>query len=155
MKQEISAKKHFLALLGPKIGQLKPQKQVQTRNSWCIVRHHYNQSKYALSEEADEPKSKYQPKPLFLAHSSPKMGQWEPQKFRTDEKISINSLTSLQSIEICNIRRIKWTKLKILAKNPFSGQIWAQFGPKWAKMSPKNFEQTKNSQLKVKHPWNQ
>ena len=38
-----------------------------------------------------------------------------------------------------------------IGQKPFSGQIWAQFGPKWANMSPKNFEQTKNSQLTVKH----
>ena len=62
-----------------------------------MVRYHYNQSKYALSEEADEPNSKYQPKPQFLAHKR------------------------------------------------------AQIGPKWANMSPKNFQQTKNSQLTVKN----
>ena len=38
---------------------------------------------------------------------------------------------------------------------PNSGPIWAQFGPKWANMSPKNFKQTKISQLTVKHHCNQ
>ena len=62
-----------------------------------LVKHHCNKSKYAISEESNEPNSRYQPKTHF----------------------------------------------------------WARFGPKWANMSPKNFEQTRNSQLTVKHHYNE
>ena len=69
----------------------------QMRKCRLLVKHHCNKSKYAISEESNEPNLRYQP------------------------------------------------------KNPFLGPIRAQFGPKWANKSPKNFEQTKNSQLTVKY----
>ena len=39
------------------------------------------------------------------------------------------------------------TQTRVISKKHF----WAQVGPKWANKGLKTFEQTKNSQLTVKH----
>ena len=41
------------------MGQHEPQKLCSDKNSALIVKHHCNQSKYAISEESDEPNSKF------------------------------------------------------------------------------------------------
>ena len=47
-----------------------PKNFEQTKNSQLTVKHRWNQSKYAISEESDEPNSRYQPK----THFGPNLG---------------------------------------------------------------------------------
>ena len=55
-------------VFSPSIGRLRPQKIGKTGKLRLIVDHHCNQSKYAITEESDEPNLIYQPKTHFWAN---------------------------------------------------------------------------------------
>ena len=46
-----------------------------------LAKHHCNKSKYAISEESNEPNSRYQPKTHFWAQFGPKWANFKPKYF--------------------------------------------------------------------------
>ena len=53
---------------------MSPKNFEQTIKPQLLVKNHCNKSKYAISEESNEPNFKYQPKTHFWAQFGPNLG---------------------------------------------------------------------------------
>ena len=76
--QDISQNPIFWPILALKWVKQSHINLSQTRIYRLLVKNHYNESKHAISEESDEPNSRYQPKTHFWAQFGPNSGLNEP-----------------------------------------------------------------------------
>ena len=79
--RNISQNPIFWPILALKWANESPKNFEQTKKSQLTVKHHCNQSKYAISEESNEPNSRYQPKTHFWAQLGPKWAYFGPKYF--------------------------------------------------------------------------
>ena len=93
----------FLAHFRPEWAHMSPKNFAQTTKSRLIDTRHCNQSKYAISEESDLPKSRYQPKPHFWAQFGPKWASFGPKYFltRNDRQYHLNIMPVFHNLQNC------------------------------------------------------
>ena len=86
-----------------------------------------------------------------MAHLRPKIGQLKQQK-QVQTKNHDAELDIITINQIMHYQRNRMNQNRDISQNPI---FWPILALKWANESPKNFEQTKKSQLTVKHHCNQ